>query len=127
MLAVNPLLCDSYLTHSSRRLPSILRSEGKYTKLPASHDDIWFNYLYGIEDVKRVTEPYTKTLFKLDAKTQNANAKGSPYHESNRMFRMFHLFPVGNIANAQENAVTTDYGQYVIFIRNSDWAEPIEN
>ena len=56
-------------------------------------DNIWFNYLYGIEDLKRVTKPYTKTIFDL-------NAKESPYHESNRLFRMFHLLPVGNIANA---------------------------
>lgn len=85
--------------------------------MPVSYDNIWLSYMYGIEDLKRVTEKNTKTIFKLD----NLD---SPYEGNNRLFSMFKLLPIGQVINAKEGGNATDYGQYVIFVRNSDWAEP---
>lgn len=50
---------------------------------------------------------------------------GSPYAESRRLVRMSKLLPIGQVINAREGTVTTNYYQYLVFIRNSDWAEPM--
>lgn len=117
ILSLNFAFCDSYTIMPSRALPSILQDKGKYTRVPVSYDNIWLNYMYGIEDLKRVTEEGTKTIIKL-------NGENSPYFTSNRLFKMFKLLPVGQVINAKAESNTTDYSQYLIFVRNSDWAEP---
>ena len=67
--------------------------------------------------IARVTHANSKTLFKLDG-------QDSPYWQSQRLFQMVRLLPIGSTMNAAAGAVTTDYGQYLLFIRNSDWATP---
>jgi len=118
ILSANFLFVDSYMTLWSRNLPSILRDDGPYTRVPTSYDDLLLSYIYGIEDLKRVTEPRTTTIFKLDG-------TDSPYRTSNRLFRTTKLLPMGQLMNAREDLAAADYGQYVVFARNSDWAEPI--
>ena len=120
ILSLNFIFCDSYMIMPSRALPGILQDQGEYTRMPVSYDNIWLSYMYGIEDLKNVTEERTKTIIKLDG-------ENSPYFKSNRLFRMFKLLPIGQVINAQEGSSTTDYGQYVIFVRNSDWAEPLKS
>jgi len=117
ILSLNFIFCDSHMIMPSRSLPGILQDEGEYTKMPVSYDNIWLSYMYGIEDLKRVTEKNTKTIIKL-------NSEDSPYLGNDRLFSMFKLLPIGQVINAKEGGSATDYAQYVIFVRNSDWAKP---
>jgi len=117
IMSLNFLFCDSHMVIKSRSLPSFLADEGQYTKFPVSFDNIWFNYLVGVKDLKRTTEKGTKTLFKLDG-------NNSPYLNSTRLFKMFQILPFGSLMNAKEGSNSADYSQYLVFIRNSDWAEP---
>ncbi|WP_445385861.1 hypothetical protein ACT6NV_03375 [Robiginitalea sp. IMCC44478] len=120
ILSMNFVFCDSHTVMPSKSLPGILQDDGKYTRVPVSYDNIWLSYLYGIEDLKRVTDKESKTIFKL-------NAEDSPYKSSDRLFRMFKILPVGQVINAGKGFNTTDLAQYLIFVRNSDWAEPIQD
>lgn len=40
-------------------------------------------------------------------------------------FSMFKSLPVGQVINAAEEKSTTDMSHYIIFVRDSDWAEPV--
>jgi hypothetical protein len=118
ILSANFLFVDSYMTQRSSTLPSLLRDDGFYTRLPTSHDNLLLSYVHGIKDLKRVTEPRTTTVFKLDG-------ADSPYRTSNRLFQTTKLLPVGQLMNGQEGLDAVDYGQYVVLVRDSDWAEPL--
>lgn len=109
---------DSQQFLRSRALPPFLRDDGKYTKFSFSMDDLFLSYLYGIEDLKRVTQPNTTTLFKI-------NGKNSPYQESKRLFQMTQLIPVGGLMSADPQRSTSEYMDYVIMVRDSEWAEPL--
>lgn len=117
IITINTILLDSVIAMKTNTLLSFMQTNDAYTKAPLSYDSIWFSYLFGIMDLSRVTEPSTKSLVKLDG-------KDSPYQQSNRLFTMTKLLPIGQEINAAEGAATSDYGQYVLFIRNSDWAQP---
>jgi hypothetical protein len=117
LLSINIVFTDSYMTVRSKGLPKFLRDQGPFTRMPVSYDNIWLNYLHGIEDLKRICLPYTKSLIKLDG-------TNSPYFNSRRLFRMSKILPIGQVLNAREDRSTTDYGQYLLFFRNSDWARP---
>lgn len=119
ILTANFLFADCHRVTKNKNLPFFLQSEGKYKRMPVSYDDIWIGYLHGINDLLRITEPNTLTLFKMDA-------PDSPYSKSNRLVTTTKLLPFGQIINAQEGYVTTDYGQYMILVRNSNWAEPMD-
>lgn len=116
ILAINFLYQDSHTVTRSSGLPSFLQDDGTYTRMSVSYDNILTGYLFGIEDLKRVTRPNTNTIFKLDA-------EGSPYNESTRLLKMFNILPVQTM-NAHDSIPTAKYGQYVILCRGSDWAEP---
>lgn len=109
---------DSKQFLRSRALPPILRDEGKYTKFSFSMDDLLLSYLYGIEDLKRVTRSNTTTLFKI-------NGENTPYRNSNRLFQMTQLIPAGGLISAAPNRSTSEYFDYAIMVRDSEWAEPL--
>ena len=117
-LSLNFVFTDSYRVVPSESLPGMLQDEGPYTRFPVSFDDLLTSYLHGIEDLKRVTHPHSKTIVRF-------TGTDSPYTKSQRLFSMSHVLPVGQLINAAEGYSTADYGQYLIFIRNSDWAEPL--
>ncbi|MDX1592460.1 MAG: hypothetical protein R3283_10875, partial [Balneolaceae bacterium] len=98
-------------------LPSYLRDEGPKTRMSVSHDNIWISYLYGIEDLKRLTRTGSTTIFKL-------NGEDSPYKNSKRLFTMMQILPMGQLIQAGKKYNTADYTDYLILVRNSDWAEP---
>ncbi|TKB43979.1 hypothetical protein [Thalassotalea mangrovi] len=116
-LAINMVFVDSDMTVRSNTLPSFIQDEGTYSKLSVSYDSLLTYYAYGIMDLKQTTSRGTKTLFKL-------NNTDSPYQRSQRLFNAFKLLPMGQTITAREDSVTTDYGQYLLFIRDSDWAIP---
>ncbi|HSG53015.1 MAG TPA: hypothetical protein VLA40_12995, partial [Rheinheimera sp.] len=74
-------------------------------------------YAFGIMDLKQVSSRGSKTLFKL-------NNTDSPYQQSQRLFNPFRLLPVSQTMTAIEESATADYSQYLLFIRDSDWAVP---
>jgi hypothetical protein len=51
------------------------------------------------------------------------NAENSPYSQSNRMNTTFQLLPVTDLFEMNDKG--KPYIQYTIFVRNSDWAEPM--
>ena len=117
MLSINFLLNDSHMVTPSRALPEFMRDEGKYTRMPVSADNMLFVYVYGIKDFKRMTPKHHKSFIKM-------NAENNPYGKSNRMNTSFQIFPVTDLFEMNDDG--KPYIQYTIFVRNSDWAEPME-
>lgn len=95
-----------------------MQDEGKYTKMPVSADNMLVMYIYGIMDFKRMTPENSKSLVKM-------NGEDSPYSGSNRMSKSFQLLPVTDLFKMTDKG--KPYVQYSIFVRNSDWAEPMED
>jgi hypothetical protein len=118
MVSLNALYVDSYLTVTSKGLPKFMRSKEKFTRLKLSYDNYLFMYLKGIKDYKKVTKKNTINLFRLDG-------ENSPYKKSLRGTKNFALIPIWDGFKIEDkNTVTTDYAQYVIFVRNADWVKP---
>ncbi len=114
IVSLNALYVDSYLTVSSASLPKLIRSKDKFSKLGLSYDNLLFMYVKGIQDYKKVTTKNSITLFKL-------NGENSPYTNSLRGTQNFALLPLWDGFKIEDkNSVTTDYAQYVIFVRNAD-------
>lgn len=118
MVSMNALYVDSYLTVTSKGLPRFMRSKNEFTRLKLSYDNYLFMYLKGVRDYKKVTQKNTITLFKLDS-------ENSPYKQSLRGTKNFALIPIWDGFKIEDkNTVTTDYAQYIFFVRNADWVKP---
>ena len=65
----------------------------------------------GINDLKKLSEPNTMTLFKL-------NSQNSPYTKNQNLITVKSRF-IGENINPQKGTYTTDYFQYVFLLRNS--------
>lgn len=115
-LGLNMVFTESFMPMFNSQLPPFLRSDaGNFQKVPVSYDNLWLSYVFGIEDLKAYTPENSQSLFKLDA-------ENSPYKESLRLFSMFKFLPVGgNLLNGDKAYSTTDYCQYVLYVRGSDW------
>ncbi|VXC14064.1 hypothetical protein [Maribacter litoralis] len=121
MVSLNTLYVDSKLTVDSKALPKFMQDKGKeFTKFKYSQDNRLFMYIQGIADYKRVTEPHTISLLKLDA-------EGSPYLNSTRGTKVKNLITIWDAYDILEGTSTTDYAQYIFFVRNADWIKPDEN
>jgi hypothetical protein len=83
-----------------------------------SSDNVFVMYIYGIQDFKRMTPPNHKSLIKL-------NGKDSPYSNTMRLNKTIQLLPVTDVFKMTEEG--KEYVQYTVFVRNSDWAEPMDN
>ncbi|MBU2921228.1 hypothetical protein KO504_07720 [Winogradskyella psychrotolerans] len=120
MVSMNALYVDSRLTVDSRALPKFMQDKGEdFTRFKYSQDNRLFMYIQGIADYKRVTEPNSISLLKLDA-------KDSPYLNSTRGTKVKKLITIWEGYDILEGTVTTDYAQYVFFVRNADWITPDE-
>jgi len=75
-------------------------------------------YLVGIKDFNRMTPESSKSLVKL-------NAEDSPYSNTIRMNQAIQLLPVTDLLEFNDKG--KPYTQYTIFVRNSDWAQPMES
>ncbi len=115
--SINFVMNESFMVMPSHTLPEFIRDKGKYTKMPVSADNMLIMYMIGIKDFKRVTPEYHKTIFKM-------NAANSPYANSSRLSTSFQLLPVTNLFKMNDKG--KPYVQYTVFVRNSDWAEPME-
>lgn len=118
ILSFNFLLVDSHMVMDSKMLPEFIRDPGKYTRMSLSADNIFVMYIYGIQDFKRMTPAYSKSLIKM-------NGDDNPYASAgtSRMQRTFQLLPVTDLF--EMNDKDKPYVQYTIFGRNADWAQPM--
>lgn len=117
MLSINFLMNDSYMVMPSKTLPEFLRDNGKYKRMPLSADNMLVMYIYGIKDLKRMTEKHHKSLIKM-------NGINNPYANSNRLNTSFQILPVTDLFEMNDKG--KPYIQYTVFVRNSDWAEPMK-
>lgn len=118
MVSMNALYVDSKLTVESSSLPRFMQDKGKkFTRFNYSQDNRLFMYIKGIADYKKVTRPNTISLLQLDA-------KDSPYLNSTRGTKVKKLITIWDGYDIIEGTSTTDYAQYVFFIRNADWIQP---
>ncbi len=118
MVSMNALYVDSKLTVESSSLPRFMQDKGKkFTRFNYSQDNRLFMYIKGIADYKKVTKPNTISLLQL-------NAKDSPYLNSTRGTKVKKLITIWDGYDIIEGTSTTDYAQYVFFIRNADWIQP---
>ena len=118
ILSINFLMNDSYMVMNSKKLPEFMRDKGKYTKMSVSADNILFMYIYGIKDFKRMTPENHKSFIKM-------NGENNPYSGSSRLNTTIQLLPVTDLFEMTDKG--KPYIQYTIFVRNSDWAEPMKN
>ena len=70
-----------------------------------------------IKDLKRMTPSKHKSLIKM-------NGKNNPYSGSARLNTTIQLLPVTELFEMNDEG--KPYVQYTVFVRNSDWAEPME-
>ena len=117
ILSINIMMNDSYMVMPSSQLPEFMRDEGKYTKMPVSADNMLITYIVGVKDFKRMTPEHYKSLIKMDG-------KNSPYSNTVRMNKTIQLLPLTDTFEFTDKG--KPYVQYTVFIRNSDWAEPME-
>ncbi len=118
MLSMNFLFVDSYNAMKSNMLPEGMRDEGKYTRMKITSDNLLFMYIYGIQDFKRTTPENHKSIIKM-------NAANSPYSNSGRLSTMYQILPVTDLFEMTDKG--KPYTQYTIFVRNSDWAKPMDD
>ncbi|MBP1840761.1 hypothetical protein [Formosa algae] len=120
MVSLNTLYVDSRLTVDSRALPKFMQDKGQaFTRFKYSQDNRLFMYIQGIADYKKVTEPNSISLLKLDA-------AGSPYLTSSRGTKVKKLITIWDAYDILDGTSTTDYAQYLFFVRNADWIQPDE-
>lgn len=116
ILSVNFFMVDSYTVMDSKSLPKFIRDEGKYTRMPITSDNMLFMYIYGVKDFKRMTAENHKSLIKM-------NAENNPYSGTNRLNKTIQILPVTKVWEMTDQG--KPYVQYTVFVRNSDWAEPM--
>lgn len=116
MLSINFMMNDSYMVMASKKLPQFMRDKSTYTKMPLSADNMLVMYVYGIKDFKRMTQEKHKSIIKM-------NGENNPYSNTNRLNTSFQILPVTNLWEMTDKG--KPYVQYTVFVRNSDWAEPM--
>jgi hypothetical protein len=87
----------------------------QYMPMQWSNDNQMAN-VAGINDVKKITQPNTVTIFKL-------NGEGSPYHHSLQLAQVSGFQP---IKVTDTNTVTTQCFQYMILLRGSEPSTPLQ-
>ncbi|MCZ4409058.1 hypothetical protein O3Q51_09575 [Cryomorphaceae bacterium 1068] len=117
ILSINFMMNESYMVMPSNGLPEFMRTGPVNSKMPISADNMLFMYIYGVKDFKRMTPENSKSLIKLDG-------EGSPYENSSRMNTTIQILPVADKMEMTDEG--KPYVQYTVFVRNSDWAEPME-
>jgi hypothetical protein len=117
MLSINFMLNESYMVMPSRGLPEFMRTGPINTRIPVSADNMLIMYIYGVKDFKRMTPENSQSLVKLDG-------EDSPYANSSRMNTTIQILPVADKMEMTDEG--KPYVQYTVFVRNSDWAEPMD-
>ena len=109
---------DSEMMVPTNVIPASFRPAERYVSTGLANFDGPMVFMYGVDDLREVTEPNTTTLFKLDK-------QGSPYFGSDRLISS--ASPVGGSLKPTESSIqVTDYFQYLILVRNSKALNPLE-
>ena len=116
LLSINFIMNESKMVLPSDQLPDMLQDDGPYTRFPISADNMLTTYIVGVRDLKRITPPRHLSLVKL-------NGTDSPFAQSTRLQRIIKLLPLSQDFTMTEKG--RPYVQYAIFVRHSDWAEPM--
>jgi hypothetical protein len=117
ILSINIMMNDSYMVMPSNQLPSFMSDGAANTKIPVSADNMLFTYIVGVKDFTRMTPEHQKSLIKMDG-------HDSPYSNSVRLNKTIQLLPVTDTFEMTDKG--KPYVQYTVFMRNSDWAEPMQ-
>lgn len=117
IMCINTMMNESQMVMLSNQLPEFMRDEGKYTRMEISSDNMLFIYMVGVKDFKRMTPKYHKSLIKM-------NGENSPYGNNMRLNKTIQLLPVTPKIEITDKGKA--YFTHTLFIRNSDWAAPIE-
>jgi len=117
ILSINIMMNDSYMVMPSNQLPEFMSDGSDYVKMPVSADNMLFMYIVGISDFKRMTPEHHKSLIKM-------NSDDSPYSNTIRLSQTIQLLPVTDKMEMTDEG--KPYAQYTLFVRNSDWAEPMK-
>ena len=72
-------------------------------------------------DLKRTSEPNTTTIYKM-------NQPDSPYFKTDRLMEVNMILPIleNQTIEIPKDKHTADYAQYLIFVRNSKAARPLD-
>ena len=114
---MNFMMNDSYMVMPSNQLPEFMRDGTNYMRLPVTENNMLIMYAYRIKDFKRNTPLKNKNLIKM-------NGGDSPYSNSSRLNTTIELLPVTDVFKMTDKGKL--YAQCPVFVRNSDWAEPMK-
>lgn len=117
IISINFLFVDSYMVMDNTHIPKFLKDRKNLSKFPVSADNIWLMYTYGIGDFKRCTRENSKSIIKM-------NGEQNPYAHSSRLRKHFQILSLVDLFELNEKDEA--YIQYTVFVRNSDWAEPMD-
>ncbi len=121
MVSLNMLFNDSEMIMPSEGLPSFLKTGPNWSEVGFKYDSLLLFYLEGIKDLMRTSAENTTTFYKM-------NGIDSPYYKTDRLMSIKMLLPFleNQKIEINSNLGSADYSQYLIFVRNSEAAQPFE-
>lgn len=121
MVSMNMCYQDSKIILQSDGLPSFLQTGPKWSEVGFKYDSPLLFYLEGIKDLVRTSEEYSITVYKM-------NGEATPYYDTDRLMSVKMLLPFleNQKIEIDENLGSADYSQYLIFVRNSEAAQPYD-
>ena len=121
MVSMTMCFQDSEMIMPSAGLPSLLQTGPVWSEVGFKYDSLLLFYLKGIMDLKRTSEPNTTTIYKI-------NQPDSPYFKTDRLMEVNMILPIleNQKIEIPKDKHTADYAQYLIFVRNSRAAKPID-
>jgi len=117
MVSLIEFYTNCHIALPSQYLPKYLADKETYTRLHYGNDNLFFGYINGIEDFKRLSNDRTINLFKL-------SSSDSPYNKSNRGLHNFSFLNTLGGIPINKTKVTTDYAQYLYFVNGANWIKP---
>jgi hypothetical protein len=114
-----PIFCtESASMLPTSFLPPMAQQKGTvYSSSPMVNDDSFVYQVAGITAFKNLVDKNSIGIFKLAA-------AGSPYFKGLNLLESSSKMDKGFEWSGNKKAVTTDYFQYAIVVRNSGWAVP---
>ncbi|WP_018476192.1 TraB/GumN family protein [Pontibacter roseus] len=117
--SINIMATDSENMIPAASMPPALHKGQAYINTTWVNSDGPLAFVAGIKDLKAVTRPHTTSLFKVDS-------EASPYRTSSLLAQTNILLLGQGIAPDSPNPTITQACQYIVLIRNSKAATPIE-
>jgi hypothetical protein len=114
-----PVFCvESASMLPTQFLPPMAQQKGTiFSKAEMVNDDSFVYKVEGIKTFRKFVGKNENVIFKLDA-------AASPYNKGLNLVESSSQFDKTFNWQGNKAAATTNYFQYAIFVRNSDWAAP---